>query len=138
VTVTTRTFGYACLVHIPGLLPATRANSSRSGSEPSRWRRLGMPPEVGTPTGHPSTATSPGAGQPRGGLLTVIVGEQRHGHREVHHDMRWQLSIRTLSLLARRHRVVDRNKRHRAVSIPSGSGLSNGVSSHSSILSHKP
>src|SRR5262249_2326947 len=89
---------------------ATCANSSRSGSCPSRCRAWVIPPRVGTSHASPQDPPPPQRpGQPDDDLLRVILAEQRHRHREVHHDVRRELPARPLRAPARGlHRVIDR------------------------------
>ncbi len=78
-------------------------------------------PGLGNPSGGrhaprrvPAPPPRQRAGQPRRDLLIVIIGEQRHRHREIHHHVRRQLAIPPPGLPpGRRDRVIDRVPRNR-------------------------
>src|SRR5262249_23769173 len=90
---------------------ATCANSSRSGSCPSRCRAWVIPPPLATsppPPPHPHPPPAP-PGQPDDDLLRVTPADPRHRHRKVHHAVRRELPARPLRAPARGlHRVIDR------------------------------
>ena len=88
---------------------ATCENSSASGSGPSRRRPWVIPPLVGTEHARSQHPIRQRVRQPGDDLLVVLLGEQRHRHREVHHHMRRKLAIRPLRALAGQpDRLIDR------------------------------
>ena len=100
--------------------------------DPARRRR--------PPLRVPAPPRAQPASQPGRDLLIVIAGEQRHRHREIHHDMRRQLPVRPPRLApGRRHRVIDNIARHRGGQHPQRDLVRPAdPGSHPSILRHKP
>jgi len=100
--------------------------------DPARRRR--------PPAGIPASPRAQRPGQPGRDLLIVIFGEQRHRHREIHHDVRRQLPVRPPRAAAcRADRVIDDVTRYRRSEHPERNLVRPpAASSHPSILRHKP